>query len=142
MSVTVMDGTRRRSNTHALSLTYSLMHIYTHGASGLFGPTLQQIYASLAGVCVCVVCVFAGTKPDLVVCPTTPDSAVFTSRMSFCFEGTAFIMLVHVWGTSRGSLCSFQLADELISRTTLGFSFFLTLHVHVCGCECTCLPAR
>ena len=32
----------------------------------------------------------AGIKPDLVVCPTTPDRPVFTSRMSFWVEGAAF----------------------------------------------------
>lgn len=129
MSVAVMDGTR--SHTHACR------HIYTHRASGciLFGPPLQQLCASLAGVC--VVCVFAGTQPNLVVCPTTPDSAVFTSRMSFCFEDTAFIMLVHVWGTLRESLRSVQVAHELISGPTLGFLFsFLMLHACVCGFEC------
>lgn len=78
--------------------------------------------ASLAGVCVCV-CAHAGIKPDLVVWPTTLDEVVYTGHMSFWFEGTVFITLVHLWD----SLEWFTLSK--LQMNWFPFNRFFTFHL-------------
>lgn len=66
-----------------------------------------------------------GQSQSVAVCPTTPDRAVFTSRLSLWFECSAFILRVHLWDTLSDSLYSFQIADELISSPSMGYSFLV-----------------
>lgn len=71
-------------------------------------------------------CVSAGTKPDCVVCPTSPDRALSANCVRFRMKGPAFNVPVYVWATYSNQLCSFQIADDLISAPSVRFPFPLT----------------